>query len=123
MLDNRALSAVTLNKDDKFSDDEIRAASNELKARNGSKILAGFKLGGKSADLTAFSKTIISQYASMSSEERQAAGWTEALYNNAIANYQTSSKLSSLLSQLGNSSPNKTAGTGGSIAGGLLSYL
>jgi hypothetical protein len=133
MLDNRALSAITLNQNDKFSPNEIRAANNELRARNGASILASFKLDDKGADLTAFSQSIIGQYASMSDEERQAAGWTPELYNSAVANYQTSSKLSSLLSQLGASaSPADSTGiasltgssdSGGSMSGGLLSYL
>jgi hypothetical protein len=119
MLDNRALSAVTLNQDDQFSPAEIRAAKNELDSRNGASILASFKLDDQGTDLTAFSQSIISQYSAMSAEERTAAGWTPALYDSAVANYQTSSKLASMLADLSSTLP----GTGSDTNSGLLGFL
>jgi hypothetical protein len=119
MLDNRALSAVTLNQDDTFSTAEIRAAKNELNSRNGASLLASFKLDNRDTDLTAFSQSIISQYSAMSAEERTAAGWTPALYESAVANYQSSSKLASLLADLGSALP----GAGSNASSGLLGFL
>lgn len=133
-FDSRTLSAIALNEGDTFSEAEVKAAKAEVKKRSGANILAGMQYGNDSGDITMFSQMIISQYSAMSPEERQAAGWSEDLYQSAIANYKSSSTLSSLLAQLSgnqptlldalggtNSSNNSLLGSGDAMS--LLGYL
>ncbi|MEX0298736.1 MAG: hypothetical protein AB3N28_06675 [Kordiimonas sp.] len=91
---SRTLSAIALNKSDKFSSSEISAAKTEMKARVGKNVQGAFQSAGGSGDPTAFSKKLIAQYASMSSEEREAAGMTKDYYNTIVKNYETSLKIS-----------------------------
>lgn len=110
-FDSRSVAAVALNSGGQFSLTESRAASNEIRTRSASALLAGLKSAGSSTDPGAFAQNIISLYGAMSTEERAAAGWSDNLYAAAVANYQTASKLSSFLG----------AATGSSIWGGSAS--
>jgi len=112
MLDNRALSAIGLDEDGIFLAEESKAASAELKSRNGAALNASLKAGAQGGDVTAFSQAVIGQYAAMSAEEREAAGWSPALYESAVANYKTSATLASMLGQLGGD-----AGRGNGLGG------
>ncbi len=95
-FDSRSLAAVALDTSGKFSAAEARAASSELRSRSGAALLQSLK-SASSSDPAAFSRNVISLYGAMSSEERAAAGWSDNLYAAAVANYQTASKLTSLL--------------------------
>jgi hypothetical protein len=110
-FDSRSVAAVALNSGGQFSPTESRAASQEMRTRSASALLQGLKSAGSSTDPGAFAQNVISLYGAMSSEERAAAGWSDNLYAAAVANYQTASKLGSLLG----------AATGSSIFGGNAS--
>lgn len=109
-FDSRSLSAIALNNAGKFSETEVFAAQREMRARSGAAVLAGLKNASSSADPTAFAKNLISVYGSMSPEERSAAGWSSAFYDNVLANYRTSSKIAEMFS-------------GGSGAMSVMNYL
>jgi hypothetical protein len=112
-FDSRSISAIALNQGDKFSDEEVFAAKGEMRARSSATLLAGFKASSSGTDPTAFSKSIISAFASLSTEERAAAGWSDSFYATALQNYQSSSKLAEMFSTAGRS--------GGGMS--LLNYL
>lgn len=110
---SRALSAMVLDQDGQFSSTEVRAAQSALHAKSGASLLAGFKSAAKSGDPTAFSQNIISAFSSLSQEERRAVGWSDQLYQTAMENYASTSKLMSMFTQA----------TGNSSGGGLASLL
>lgn len=110
-FDSRSVAAVALNSGGQFSLTEARAAGAEMRTRSTSALLQGLKSAGSSTDPGAFAQNIISLYGAMSTEERAAAGWSDNLYAAAVANYQTASKLGSLLG----------AATGSSVFGGSSS--
>lgn len=112
-FDSRSISAVALNEGDQFSSEEVRSAQSEMDSRSRKTLLACFTNASSGSDPTAFAKNIISAFASLSDEERTAAGWSEDLYQSAILNYQSSSQISDWFS-----------GSGSSGSGmGLLNYL
>lgn len=96
---SRALSAMVLDTNGTFSAEEVNAARGALKAKSGATLLSGFQSANKSGDPTAFSQNIISAFTSLSAEERQAVGWSDNLYQAAIQNYATTSKLMDMFSQ------------------------
>jgi len=112
-FDDRSLAAVALNKGDQFSEHEIAQAAAQVKARNRDSVSSMFK-STQGGDNAAFGKGLITQYAAMSDEERQAAGWTPALYNKMVELQNLSDKLSSLFN------PDGSVNTGGTS---LLDYL
>ncbi|MBR0869144.1 hypothetical protein JQ633_02150 [Bradyrhizobium tropiciagri] len=96
-LDNRSLSAISLNQDKKFSVEEIFAAKQELNTRTRLAVLDALKQSQSDGDPRAFSLGILKQYSSMSSEERLATNWTPDFQDAAVKNYKTTSTLLSLL--------------------------
>ncbi|SFV29899.1 hypothetical protein SAMN05216456_0865 [Devosia crocina] len=110
-LSSRTLSAIVLNEGDQFSTQEIQAAKANLRTKSSAALMAGLKSASQSGDPTAFSQNVIAAFSSLSPEERLAAGWSDKLYEAAVANYATSNKLLSMLDQLGGSGTGKT-GTG-----------
>jgi hypothetical protein len=96
-IDNRSLAAITLNQDSLFSTRESYAAKQALEARNRASILAALKQSQTSGDPTQVSLGILNTYSSMSAEERQAVNWTPAFRDNAVANYQSASRIMSML--------------------------
>jgi hypothetical protein len=100
-FDDRSLAAVALNKGAQFSEHEVAQAAAEVKTRNRDAVSASYKSTSGSTDSSAFGKSLITQYASMSDEERQAAGWTPALYDKMVAMQNLSDKLSSMFSSDG----------------------
>ncbi len=98
-LNNRALSAISLNQGDQFSQEEIRAAKKELDARTRASLLARLKQGGDSGDPRGFSAGLVYHYSAMSAEERLAMNWTSDIQDMAIRNYQMSSSLLSMFEQ------------------------
>ena len=113
-FDDRSLAAVALNKGDQFSDHEVAQAATEIRARNRDSVSGAFNSAKGSSDPSAFGKTLITQYASMSDEERQAVGWTPALYDKMIAMQNLSDKLASMFNSDG------SVNSGGTS---LLDYL
>jgi hypothetical protein len=112
-FDDRSLAAVALNKGDQFSEHEITQAEAEVKARNRDSVSSAYA-STKGSDSSAFGKSLITQYTAMSDEERQAAGWTPALYNKMVEVQNLSDKLASLFNSDG------SVNTGGTS---LLEYL
>lgn len=109
-LDNRSLSAVSLNQGGIFSSDEIRMAKQQLDQRTRSSMLQSFQQSGKSGDPLGFSLGIVQQYQSMSAEERTAMNWSPQFLEMAVKNYQSTSSLLSMMQQSMGSS-------GGGLAG------
>jgi hypothetical protein len=100
-FDDRSLAAVALNKGEQFSDHEVAQAAAEIRTRNRDSVSGAFNSTKGSSDPSAFGKTLITQYASMSDEERQAVGWTPALYDKMIATQNLSEKLASMFNSDG----------------------
>jgi hypothetical protein len=96
----RALAAVALNRDGDFSSKEVAAAKAELRTRTreqfSSLVGNSMSLGG----MAAYNQQLVSQYDSMSSEEREALGWTDKIRSSAASFVGTSSQ-PSLFDQLG----------------------
>jgi hypothetical protein len=88
------------------------AAKQEMQRRSSSTLLAGLQSAG-ARDPAAFAKNLISAYASMSPEERQAAGWSDKLYSAAVASYNTAAQLANIFGDT----------SGGSGTGSALSLL
>lgn len=103
-LPSRTLSSIVLDRTDQFSTDEVRAAQSALRGKSGAALVAGFQNAAKSSDPTAFSQNIMSIFASMSVEERQAAGWSDQFYQAAVDSYTSSSKLTQMFAEAGGDS-------------------
>ncbi|MFN3401892.1 MAG: hypothetical protein ACK4Z4_16250 [Ferrovibrio sp.] len=103
-FDSRSLSAIALNIGGKFATEEVRQAETALRAKSGAALLAGFQHAAKSSDPTAFSQNIMSLFASMSVEERQAAGWSDQFYQAAAASYESTNKLMQMFADAGGDS-------------------
>lgn len=93
---SRTLSSIALNEGDQFSAEEQRAASSEMKTRAGQALLSCMKQASGSGDPTMLAQNIISAYASISAEERSAAGWGEDLYETALVNYRSAAQIASM---------------------------
>ena len=96
-IDSRSLAAISLNQNGLFSNLESFAAKQTLDSRNRASVLAALKQSQSSGDPTQLSLGILNTYSSMSAEERQAANWTPAFRDNAIANYKSTSQIMSML--------------------------
>lgn len=103
-FNSRALSAISLNEGDQFSDEEIRAANTELATRSSQVLLSCFSNADLGTNPTALAENVLSAYGSLSSEEREAVGWGEDFYNAAIANYKSASTIASMFSSTSTSS-------------------
>jgi hypothetical protein len=110
-FDTRSLSAIALDTGKQFSPAQSRAARTELRLRQGAEVLASLKQAAGSGDAGGFASNLIALYGGMSTEERSAAGWSPDFYKSAVASYQTSVKIGSMLS--GGTSPLLAALTGG----------
>ena len=98
-IDNRLLSAVSLNKDNLFSKEGSFAATKELNTRNRASILDSLKQSQTSGDPTRLNLGILNIYSTMSEEERQATNWTPAFRDNAVQSYKSTTSLLSMLRQ------------------------
>ncbi len=103
-LPSRTLSSIVLDATDQFSTEEVNAAKATLRDKSGAALVAGFQSAAKSSDPTAFSQNIMSIFSSMSSEERQAAGWSDQFYQAAVESYTSTSKLTQMFADAGGSS-------------------
>jgi hypothetical protein len=116
-FDSRMLSAIALNESSQFSREEVRAAEASLRNRSGNALNAAFKNAAKSGSPTAFSQNIISLYAAMTPEERQASGWSENFYQAAMASYEETYKLMDILSSAAGNASSGSMGWFGSATG------
>lgn len=96
-IDNRSLSAITLNQDQKFSNQEIYAAKKELNTRTRMSILESLKQSQQSGDPSQLSLGILQSYSAMSDEERQASGWSPSFRDNVLQNYKSTNNILSML--------------------------
>lgn len=103
-FDSRSLSSIVLDTSGKFTAEEVSAARSAMRGKSGAALVAGFQNASKSSDPTAFSQNIMSLFAGMSAEERQAAGWSEQFYQAAVDSYATTTKLLDMFSQAGGDS-------------------
>lgn len=110
-FDDRSLAAVALNQDGQFSTHEIRMAQIEIRSRDSAAIKASYQ--STSADDGGFGKAMITRYAGMTTEERQASGWTPETYSKMVQLQASREKLGQLFN------------ADGSMAGppSLLDYL
>jgi hypothetical protein len=110
---SRALSAMVLNTENKFSPEEANAARAALRSKSSATLVAGVQSATASGDPTAFSQNILAAFRSLSAEERQAVGWSDQLYQAAMQSYTSTSKLMDMLGQI----------TPSASPGGLASFL
>ena len=103
-FDSRTLSSIVLDTTGKFSTDEVSAGQTAMRGKSGAALLAGFQSAAKSSDPTAFSQNIMSLFGAMSTEEREAAGWSEGFYQAAVDSYNTTSKLTQMFAEAGGDS-------------------
>lgn len=115
-LSSRSLSAIVLDDEGQFTSQEVAAAKSQLRTKSSSVLMAGLKSASQSTDPTAFSQNVISAFSSLSAEERQAAGWSDQLYEAAVANYSTSNKLLEMFNQLSAGSSSSNSGSSFSFA-------
>ena len=113
-FDSRSLAAVALNKGDQFSEHEIAQAAAAVTERNHASVTSAYAKS-QGADGSAFGKSLITQYTAMSAEERDAAGWTPAVYDRMVALQNLSEKLAEMF--------NAGANAGGAGGTSLLDYL
>lgn len=81
-FDDRSLSAIALNRDEQFSTHEITQAKAEIRDRDSAAIKASYQ--STSEDESDFGKAMITRYAGMTAEEREASGWTPAVYDKMV---------------------------------------
>lgn len=112
---SRALSVIALNMSDQFSNSEAMAAKHEVKSRLGAAVQDAFQLAGITGDPTDFSKRLIAQYSSMSTEEREAGGLDKNYYDTIVKNYETSLQVSQAF--------NTGTSSGGTSFGGARNLL
>lgn len=93
-FDDRSLSAVALNQDEQFSPHEIAQARAEVRQRDSDAIKANYQ--SSASDGNSFGKAMITRYAGMTAEERQASGWTPAVYDKMVELQAASDKLASM---------------------------
>lgn len=105
-FDDRSLSAVALNQDDQFSGHEVAQAKAEVRARDSAAIQSDYQ--ASSQDPSSFGQALITRYAGMTTEERQAAGWTPAVYDKIVQLQNASEKLAQMFNA--NGAPGTTAG-------------
>jgi hypothetical protein len=98
-FDNRSLSAVTLNEGEQFSAEEVRSAKRELDSRTRATLLSAFQQAGSTSDPRSFSLGLLYSFQSMGAEERQAMNFTTDLRDLAVSQYQSTTKLISMLQQ------------------------
>jgi len=84
-LSGRALAAIALDRGNIFSRNDVLAAKAELQSREREGVTSAMRSGGGLAGLATYSRTLMSDYDAMSSEERQARGWTDRTRSAAAA--------------------------------------
>lgn len=112
-FDARSLAAISLNRDDLFSQHEVREAAAEIRARNGDAVRDSYQASGSSEDPSAFGEAMIARYAGMTDEERDASDWRPQLYDQMVKLQDMRSQLASFFA--------RASGPGGGSS--LLDYL
>ncbi len=107
-FDNRTLAVVALNTGTQFSDEEVRAAKNELNQRTRDSMMN--VMNSAQGDPLNTNLGLIGAYESMSDEEKQALGVTQSVTDRLIQNYQTMQTLQSSLSSSGTMAMGGSAG-------------
>ena len=92
---NRALAAISVNKDEKFSSEEARAAKIELNLRTRTTMMGILNPESGSASGGEMNLGLIRTYEDMSDEEKTALGVTDAVTDRLIQNFQTLQSLQS----------------------------
>jgi len=82
-LSGRALSAVVLNQGDQFTPAERHQAKAALDQQTRAAFISATQGGMSMSSLSSYSRSLVAQYDAMSSEERQARGWTQSFRDNA----------------------------------------
>jgi hypothetical protein len=100
-FDDRSLASVA-----------IKAAA-EVRSRNGAAVASAYS-SSQGGGASVFGKSLITQYTAMSPEEREAAGWTPALYDKVMSLQNLSDKLASMFG---------ADGSAGAEGSSLLDYL
>lgn len=90
-LSGRALAAVALNQNDKFSRQEQAAARAELKSREREALAKALSTGMSVANLAGYGKILADRYEAASPEERRVLGYTQQTRLNAAKMASTSS--------------------------------
>lgn len=93
-FDDRSLAAVALNQDGQFSAHEVHQAQMEVRARDGAAVKASYQ--STADEEGGFGKAMITRYAGMTAEERQAAGWTPAAYAKIVELQASRDKLAQM---------------------------
>jgi hypothetical protein len=118
-FDDRALAAIALDKGGLFSADEVRAAKLEIRDRNNDRMTEAYGSNVAAGSSGTLGRDLITRYASMSAEEREAQGWTPELYARLVQNYQTSEKLASMAG----GAPGGLYGAGGGVTNAMPSLM
>ena len=96
----RALAAMALNRGGDFSGKEVAAAKAELRERTREQFTSAVGGSNMLSSLATYNQQLVSKYDAMSSEEREALGWTDKVRASAASFVGTSSQ-PSLFDQLG----------------------
>lgn len=85
-VSGRGVAAVALNASSLFSLAEVKAAGTELRERENMRFSqTAFSAANWTAGVSAYSQDVVDRYDSMSSEERQAKGWTDQTRSQAAS--------------------------------------
>ena len=93
-LSGRALAAIALNRTGDFNHSEVAAAKAELRQEARASFAGAVASGNSLSALSAYSQQLVTQYDAMSSEEREARGWTAQLRSGSAAFVKTAAHLS-----------------------------
>ena len=100
-MSGRATAIVALNADGKFSKGEVFAAKEELNGRTRQEFTAAMTGISTAGGIAQYSAAMLSEYDSMSSEERQARGWTPEFAQASQSFLQARSQMPSIWDQIG----------------------
>lgn len=99
-LSGRALATIVLNKTGNFSRSEMLTAKMTLKERDRAEIVGTLGSSPNLGKMAAYGKQLVGEYDGMSSEERQARGWTEATRASAASMMQAGSRIPSMFDKI-----------------------
>lgn len=92
-VSGRGVAAVALNASSLFSPAEVKAAGTELRERENARFSqTAFSTENWTASVSAYSQDVVNRYDGMSSEERQAKGWTDQTRSQAASFVERASR-------------------------------
>lgn len=97
-MTGRALAAIALNRTGTFSRGEVFAAKSALDQQTRAEFMDAMSNGTSIAAIGSYGAALVSEYDSMSPEEREARGWTESFRN--VAQTSSSAGSSSLFDMI-----------------------